>query len=68
MRAQPSPSQRRGGFTRNAPDFGTFSRAWRRMSHDVRISLNRHTNRAYESPAPDPFQTWGSKSTSSYVS
>src|SRR5216117_3116900 len=35
---------------------------------DSRNSLNRHTNRAYESPAPPSCQTCGSKSISSYTS
>src|SRR5207247_966708 len=66
--AYPSPSARRGGFTRYGPVFGIFSRACRMILHDSFSSLNRHSNRAYESPAPPSCHTCGSKSISSYVS
>src|SRR5438309_8587144 len=60
--AYPSPSARRGGFTRYGPVFGIFSRACRMILHDSFSSLNRHSNRAYESPAPPSCHTCGSRS------
>src|SRR2546425_1190705 len=55
--AYPSPSARRGAFTRYGPVFGIFSSAWRMIWQDSLNSLNRHTNRAYESPAPPSCHT-----------
>src|SRR5207247_7066079 len=42
--------------------------ACRMILHDSFSSLNRHSNRAYESPAPPSCHTCGSKSISSYTS